>query len=158
MVQKNYNSAKNCWDFFKRTNRFYESECEMGTVRIVMVTEWEWMWDRKEGRQTEEGGGVNGSVSSVQVSLLRVLCPNTLLFPYLLPLSSSADTACLDCRLSSLSPLISSFIITTPRPQLQFNCTATSAHRAYMPNLLSICILKGLAYCLLILTVLLCVL
>lgn len=52
-----------------------------------------------------EGGteGVDGSVSWVQVSLLRALCPNTPLSPYLLPLSSSADTVCLDCCSLALS-------------------------------------------------------
>lgn len=76
----------------------------------------------QNGGQTDGGGrreeGVNGSVSSVQVSLLRVVCPNTLLSPYLLPLSSSADTVCLDCRSPFLSLLssISSFIIATPPP------------------------------------------
>lgn len=73
----------------------------------------------QNGGQTDGGGrreeGVNGSVSSVQVSLLRVVCPNTLLSPYLLPLSSSADTVCLDCRSPFLSS-ISSFIIATPPP------------------------------------------
>lgn len=60
-------------------------------------------------RQTDRGGGlggVNGPVSSMQVSLLRVLCPNTLLSPYLLPLSS-ADAVCLDCSSPSLSSLLS---------------------------------------------------
>ena len=92
---------------------------------------------RRRGRERggrEEGGGrrdggVNGSVSSVQVSLLRVVCPNTLLSPYLLPLSSSADTVCLDCRSPFLSLLssISSFIITTPPPAAAAQPYATSA-------------------------------
>lgn len=92
---------------------------------------------------------VNGFVSSMQVSLLRDLCPNTLLSPYLLPLSSSADTACLDCRSPSLS--LSSHLFfhhhhTSATAAAQ--PYATRAHRAYMPNLLSICIFKGLADCL----------
>lgn len=69
-------------------------------------------------------------VASTQVSLLQVLCPNTQLSPYLLPLSSSADTVCLDCSLSSLytSPLISSFIISTLLAQLQLSIQCNSLY------------------------------
>ena len=119
-----WNAEQRLRDFLKtffQKNRWNDDMTV--SERTVMVTGWEWTWNRREGRQTEEGGGrreegVNGSVSSVQVSLLRVVCPNTLLSPYLLPLSSSADTVCLDCRSPFLSLLssISSFIITTPPP------------------------------------------
>lgn len=82
---------------------------------------------RQTGTQTDGGGGgVNGCVSSVQVSLLRVLCPNTLLSPYLLPLSSSADTACLDCHLPPPSFLSSLLSLS---PQLQLNCVPRELKR-----------------------------
>lgn len=60
------------------------------------------------GRGADEVGGgcgVNGPVSSAQVSLLRALCPNTPLSPYLLPVPFSAHAACLDCRADAPSPL-----------------------------------------------------
>lgn len=78
----------------------------------------------EKGRRTDRGRrgcGVNGTVSLVQVSLLRVLCPKTLLSPYLLPLSSTADSVCLDCR--SEPPSLLSLL-----PHLCHSCDS-SVHR-----------------------------
>lgn len=76
------------------------------------------------GRRPDGGRrrcGVTGPVSWLQVSLLRVLCPKTLLSPYLLPLSSTADGVCLDCR--SDAPSLLSLL-----PHLCHSCNS-SVHR-----------------------------
>lgn len=96
---------------------------------ITHLDERERKWTCETGRRTDRGRrgcSVNGTVSSVQVSLLRVLCPKALLSPYLLPLSSTADSVCLDCRSDAPSLLSLS-------PHLCHSCNSSVHHDCTLP-------------------------
>lgn len=92
--------------------------------------------DRQTDEEEEEEEG--GAVMALSPPCRWVSCGssvlNTPLSPYLLPLSSFADTVCLDCwKNPSFSPLISSFIIATAATQA-YDTRAQSCIKRFGPQ------------------------